>query len=77
MPQAKKQADKPKATTQKKVTNYEKYKDKILECCNCVPCNRCLAREVCTELCKEKGIDPSKSVPPCKDAWLKWADKKA
>lgn len=76
MAQAKKPVKAEPKTTVKK-TNYEKYKEEILSSCTFVPCNKCLARNECSDLCKERGINPAKELPPCKDAWKKWADKKS
>lgn len=37
-------------------------------------CYDCMARKVCDTFSKERGIDTSKQTPPCKDAWLAWAE---
>ena len=56
-------------------TNYEYYKDEILRRCCDGACYNCLARGECASLCAERGIDPSKSTPPCLEAWINWAKK--
>lgn len=55
--------------------NYLKHKDAILSlCCNSA-CFECLVRDVCKSLCRERKIDVTKQLPPCKEAWVIWADK--
>lgn len=58
-------------------TNYEAYKDKILDSCSQTLCCSCLARNVCAELCVKRKIDTSKDRAPCLEAWHEWADREA
>ena len=62
----------------RKKTNYEAHKDYILmRASDGSSCFDCQARSVCNCLCKERGIDPAKHTPPCREVWFKWADMEA
>ena len=59
----------------KKKTNYDKNKEKILDLASRGSlCHHCLARTICDELCRKKGIDKGKQEAPCKEAWMVWSD---
>lgn len=63
--------------TRARKTNYEAHMKEILALCADSPCFSCLARQECTRMCVERGIDPTKENPPCIDAWTEWAGKEA
>lgn len=62
--------------TKRKTTNYEKYQTEIIALASRGSvCFNCLARDVCDNLCKTRGLDKGKDTPPCREAWFNWSEE--